>query len=240
MTGFDAPRLPPNAALLLDLDGTLLDIAPTPDSVVVPPELPGHLRALRDRLSGALAVVTGRPIAQVDQLLGDAPRAVAGEHGGAIRHAPGLAVEYAALAEPPVDWVAEAERLAGATPGVLLERKQRGFVLHYRLAPEAGPALQRAMLAMLAGHTDRFTLMAAHMAWEMKPIGADKATAVAAIMARPPFAGRTPVYIGDDVTDEDGMAAARDLGGLGWRVQEIFGDAGGVRAWLTREAAGDG
>jgi trehalose 6-phosphate phosphatase len=230
------PALPPHAALLLDLDGTLLDIAPTPDAVVVPPELPGVLRRLRARLSGALAVVSGRPIAQVDGLLGDAPLAVAGEHGGAIRHAPGAKVEYAALAEPPAQWLAEAEHLAGLTPGVLLERKRRGFVLHYRLAPEAGPSLRRAMLAMLDGHADRFVLMAAHMAWEMKPLGADKASAVAAVMACMPFTGRVPVYIGDDVTDEDGMAAARALGGLGWRVREMFGDAAGVRAWLAREA----
>ena len=95
--------LPPigRAALLLDLDGTLLDIAPTPDAVVVPDELPGVLRTLRHLLGDAVAVVTGRPVETIDRLLGDAVFAVAGEHGGAVRHAPGAALERPALPEPP-------------------------------------------------------------------------------------------------------------------------------------------
>lgn len=230
------PVLPPRAALLLDLDGTLIDIAPTPDSVVVPDDLRRSLKRLRDHLENAVAIVTGRPIEQVDALLGDLPFAVAGEHGGAIRHAPGAAVERPVLAEPPPDWLAVAERAAAAHPGVLLERKRRGFVLHYRLAPEAGAAMRAVMDGLVAGHETRFTIMAALMAWELKPIGADKATAVRNLMARSPFAGRCPIYIGDDVTDEDGMRAARALGGYGWRVQDMFGDAGGVRAWLSRQA----
>jgi trehalose 6-phosphate phosphatase len=119
---------------------------------------------------------------------------------------------------------------------VLLERKAHGFVLHYRMAPAAGPMLRMALDCMLAGH-DRFTIMSAQMAWEVKPVGADKGTAVTALMAQSPFVGRVPVYIGDDVTDEDGMRAARALGGLGWRVQDVFTDAAGVRAWLARTAA---
>ena len=85
--------------------------------------------------------------------------------------------------------------------------------------------------------TAGFTVMASSMAWEVKPGGIDKGGAVTALMARPPFLGRTPVYIGDDVTDEDGMRAARALGGLGWRVQDAFGDPAGVRAWLRKQAA---
>jgi trehalose 6-phosphate phosphatase len=231
------PTLPPNAALLLDMDGTLIDIARTPDSVFVPPELPPVLRRLRARLGDALAVVTGRPIDQIDALMPDTPFAVAGEHGAAIRHAPGNPIVRADLANPPAAWLEEAERVAAATEGVLLERKAHGFVLHYRMAPVAGAMLRAALDRMLAGHTDRFTIMSALMAWEVKPIGADKATAGTALMAQPPFVGRVPVYIGDDVTDEDGMRAARALGGLGWRVQDVFTDAAGVRAWLARTAA---
>ena len=231
------PPLPARPALFLDVDGTLLDIAPTPSSVVVPPELPDVLRRLRNTLGGALAVVTGRPVDQVDRLFGDAPYAVAGEHGGAIRHAPGAPVEHAAVANLPAGWLERAEHIAAGRPGVLLERKRRGFVLHFRQAPDEGPALRQAMLDILGGFENRFALLSGSMAWEMRPLGADKGTAVAGLMARPPFAGRVPVYIGDDVTDEDGMRAARAAGGIGLRVAEAFGDPAGVRAWLARAAA---
>jgi trehalose 6-phosphate phosphatase len=226
------PDLPARAALLLDLDGTLLDIAPTPDAVVVPPGLLPALRRLRAALDNALAVVSGRPIGQIEALLESVPYAVAGEHGGAIRHAPGAAAERPDLPAVPAGWVARAERLAAGWPGVLLERKAHGLVLHYRLEPAAGPALHQALLSMLDGDAALFTLMPAHMAWEVKPRAADKGKAVQRLMARPPFAGRVPLYVGDDVTDEDGMRAAREMGGTGLRVQEVFGDAAGVRAWL--------
>jgi len=226
------PALPAGAALLLDLDGTLLDFAPTPDSVTVPADLPATLRRLRDHLDGALAIVTGRPIGDVDRLLGDAPTAVAGEHGAAIRHTQGAAIERADLPPMPPAWIAAAERLAEAAPGVLLERKAASFVLHYRRAPECGPALLAALRDLM--HDDRFTIMTALLAWEVKPIGADKGRAVDRLMACKPFMGRTPIYIGDDVTDEDGMRAARGLGGEGWQVQQVFGSPAGVRTWLAK------
>jgi trehalose 6-phosphate phosphatase len=234
----NGPILRQPAALLLDLDGTLLEIAPTPDGVVVPPGLSPLLRRLRTRLGGALAIVTGRPIAQIDALLPDTVQAVAGEHGAAIRLAPGAAVIRAELAALPEGWLAAAAAMAADRPGVLLEHKSAGFVLHYRQAPQAGPALQAELVSLLAGHADRFTLLSALMAWEVKPLGADKATAVSALMRAAPFAGRIPTYIGDDVTDEDGMRAARALGGEGWRVQDRFIDPAGVRAWLAGLEAG--
>jgi len=224
------------SALLLDMDGTLLDIAPTPDQVRVAPGLPEALRQLRDAMGGALAVVTGRPIEQVDGLFGNVPYAVAGEHGGAIRHTPGAGVVRASLPSPPVEWVMAAARLADAHPGVLLEQKQRGFVLHYRAVPELGPKLREAALELIAPLAGKFQLMEALMAWEIRPRGADKGSAVAALMAEAPFTGRSPIFIGDDVTDEDGMRAARALGGAGMRVDEFFGDPDGVRGWLARAA----
>ncbi|MBS0562200.1 MAG: trehalose-phosphatase [Proteobacteria bacterium] len=232
--------LPPfaRAALLLDLDGTLLDLAPTPDSVVVPDGLRGDLRALRGRLGDAVAVVTGRPIAQVDALLADAPFAVAGEHGGAIRHAPGDPVARAPLRDPPPEWLEAGRRIAAAHPGALFEPKSRGFVLHYRLAPQAGAPMRAALDALLDG-AEGFALMAAHMAWEVKPLGADKGTAVRGLMAAPPFRGRLPIFIGDDVTDEDGMAVAREMGGAGLRVQDAFGAPQAVRDWLAGAARRD-
>ena len=231
--------LPPFAesALLLDMDGTLLDIAPTPDAVVVPPGLPEALRALRGALGGAVAVVTGRPIAQVDALLPGAVFAVAGEHGGAIRFTPDGPQTRVVLPDPPVAWVTEAARIVARHPGAMLEQKQRGFVFHFRAVPDAGPALHDAAAALIAPRSGAFQLMPALMAWEVRPRGADKGSAVQALMAESPFAGRRPIFIGDDVTDEDGMDAARALGGAGLQVDRWFGTAGGVRAWLAAAAA---
>jgi trehalose 6-phosphate phosphatase len=229
--------LPPfhRTALMLDMDGTLVDMAPTPDSVIVPAGLPEALTVLRDALGGALAIVTGRPVETVDRLFGDAPGAVAGEHGGAIRHAAGEAVERPDLPAPPPSWLDTAETLVRAFPGTLLERKARGFALHYRLAPEAREVFHTELMA-LVGTSAGFQVHPAHMLWEVRPIGADKGGAVAALMRRAPFAGRLPVFIGDDVTDEDGMREARKRGGAGYRVDEVFGDPAGVRAWLHRSA----
>jgi trehalose 6-phosphate phosphatase len=233
-------RLPPfaRAALLLDFDGTLVDIAPAPDLVVVEPGLCESLRRLGAQLDGAVAVVSGRPVEQIEALLGDAAGALAGEHGGAIRFAPGQPLQRPDLPAVPETWRAAARRLAERLQGAAIEEKARGFVLHYRAAPELGPELEQALRRILVGD-DRFALLPAHMAWEVRPHGADKGSAVAALMARTPFAGRLPVFIGDDVTDEEGMAAARALGGAGLRVDEAFGSAGGVRRWLAATAAAE-
>lgn len=224
--------LPERAALFLDLDGTLIDLAPTPDAVVVPQGLPAVLRGLRARLYDALAIVSGRPIAQIDALLPGAAFAVAGEHGGAIRATPEGPVVRAHAPPLPQDWVDHAERLVAAHPGSILERKASSLVLHYRLAPQAGLVFKAAVDMMLTSSAKHF-VAASHMAWEIKPVGIDKGRAVDALMAGAPFAGRVPVFIGDDVTDEDGMRAARAYGGLGLRVAEHFTDAAGVRAWLA-------
>jgi trehalose 6-phosphate phosphatase len=233
--------LPPfhRAALLLDMDGTLIDIAPTPDAVVVPDGLPDALRTLRDALHGALAIVTGRPVETVDRLFGDAPGAVAGEHGGAIRHTAGAAIERPDLPSPPAAWLETAETLVRAFPGALLERKARGFALHFRQAPRARDVFHAALTAMIA-EVEGFQLHPAHMLWEIRPVGADKGGAVMALMQRAPFAGRLPVFIGDDVTDEDGMRACRVLGGAGYRVDDVFGDPAGVRSWLQRSSQHQG
>jgi trehalose 6-phosphate phosphatase len=229
--------LPPfrNTALLLDMDGTLIDIAPTPDSVFVPPGLTDTLRTLRGQLDGALAVVTGRTIDVIDRLLGDAPYAVAAEHGGAIRHAPNTGIERPDLNSPPPHWIERAAVLEAAHPGVLLERKPRGFGLHFRLVPESGLDIYDVLSALVAGST--FDLLAGDMMWEVRPRGVDKGDAVSELMRRAPFHGRVPVFIGDDVTDEDGMRVARAMGGVALRVQDVFGDAAGVRAWLHDTAS---
>lgn len=229
------PTLPDRAALLLDMDGTLIDIAPTPDAVVRPPGLVEVLRTVRRQLNDAVAVISGRPIAEVDAMLGDAPYAVAGEHGGVIRRSPGGAIDHRPLPGLPAAAIARGEAAVAAHPGTLLERKSHALVLHYRLAPDAADAL-RAAADAIAAMAPGLMVMTTSMAWEVKPAGVDKGHAVDALMAAPPFHGRVPVYIGDDVTDEDGMRAARALGGFGLRVQDNFGDAAGVRAWLGEMA----
>ena len=223
------------AALLLDVDGTLLDFAAAPDLVVVPPALLAILRALRTRLGGALALLSGRPVAEVEALFPDVAQAIAGEHGGALRLAPRAALLRSDLPTPPAAWRAGAEALVAAHPGALLEPKARGFVLHYRRIPAAGPALAAGLRTLLAD-APGFAVLEANMAWELRPCGADKGTALAAVMRVPPFAGRLPVFIGDDVTDADAIAAARALGGVGLWVTAAFGDPAGVRAWLARAA----
>jgi trehalose 6-phosphate phosphatase len=229
--------LPPfhRAALLLDMDGTLVDLAPTPDAVVVPTGLTETLTSLRHGLGGALAIVTGRPIETVDRLFGSAPGAVAGEHGGAIRHRAGAATERPDLPSPPPSWLEAAENLRRRFPGAVLERKARGFALHYRQAPEARDVFH-SVLRALVDTLPAFELHPAHMLWEIRPHGADKGRAVAALMRNAPFAGRLPIFIGDDVTDEDGMREARNRGGAGYRVDAAFRDPDGVRDWLRRSA----
>jgi len=218
---------------LLDMDGTLIDLAPTPDAVVVEPGLTDSLMALRDSLGGALAIVTGRPIETVDRLLGRVAGAVAGEHGGAVRHTPDGPIERPDLPTPPALWLKAAQALAAAFPGAVLETKARGFALHDRLAPPAAPAVFEAVLCALVAGTSGFQLLPGHRLWEVRPTGADKGTAVTELMRRPPFAGRLPLFIGDDVTDEDGMRESRNLGGAGLRVGSAFGDPTAVRAWLA-------
>jgi trehalose 6-phosphate phosphatase len=232
------PALPPlgRTALLLDLDGTLLDIAPTPEAVIVPPGLLDVLHTLRELLDDALAVVTGRPVETIERLLGDAAFAVAGEHGAAIRYAPGSPLERPPLPAPPDAWILQTERLVAAHPGTLLEVKARGFTVHYRAVPAAELPLRDALVALLQSSTE-FELLPGRMMWEVRPRGTDKGQAVIRLMERRPFQYRLPVFIGDDVTDEDGIVAATAMGGVGLRVPDTFGDPAGVRAWLTAIAS---
>ncbi|SFK24165.1 trehalose-phosphatase [Falsiroseomonas stagni] len=230
------PTAPEPMALFLDFDGTLVDIAERPEAIDVPPGLPALLLRLSARLGGALAVVSGRPIPQLDDHL-PVPIAKVGDHGGALRVDPAGPVEGPPLAVPPAAWLRRARLLADAFPGAFIEAKRHGFVLHYRQAPDAAGMAQALLEALVAEDPDHFTLMPARMAWEVMPRAVSKGTAVAALLARAPFLGRVPVFIGDDVTDEAGMAAARAAGGLGLRLQDSFGTPAVLRRWLARLAA---
>jgi len=222
-------------ALLLDFDGTLVDIAPTPESVVVPETLVKDLTRLKERLNGALAIITGRPVAQVDHFLPGIPYAVAGEHGVALRHSPGADIAYATLPELRAEWLREAEDVAARFPGVGVERKRAGLVLHYRAFPDAETTL-RDMTAGWGVEHHGFGLQNAKMAIELRPEGIDKGQAVRRVMEQAPFQGRLPVFVGDDITDLDGVRAAQDLGGAGWLIPDDFPDAATFRAWLHNMA----
>ncbi len=239
-TGLTLPdgRAIGHPALLLDLDGTLIDLAATPDAVVVPHALPPLLRRLRARHADAVAIVTGRPIEAVDALLGDAPFAVAGEHGAAIRRGLGQPIERSALPVLPASALARAESLAAGFSGALVERKAHGVALHYRQAPAAMAALREVAVAMVRS-CPGFALLEGSMTWEVRPTGVNKGGAVRALMASQPFAGRVPIFVGDDVTDQDGIAAAQALGGAGLLVADVFGTPAAVRAWLETSCGGE-
>ena len=215
------PPLPDaRAALFLDLDGTLIEIAPRPDAVVVPPELPALLQRLARGLDGAVAIVTGRGLAVAQALTQSPGLAFAYEHGSVIEAASlGIPPQPEPLG-PPADWRQAAAEFVAARPGLLLEEKKYGFVLHFRAVPERG-ADATAFLQAMAANSD-FQVIPAHAAAELRPKGSDKGSAVAWLMRHPPFAGRVPLFIGDDVTDEDGMRVCRAQGGEGFRVPERF------------------
>ena len=222
-----------DAALFLDFDGTLVEIAPRPDAVRVQPGLPRLLQRLATGLNGALAIVSGRPLRDLDHFL-PVPIAKAGDHGATLRPVPGQPPESPDLPHAPAGWRERAAALVERFPGTLIEDKEHGFVVHYRLAPAAGPVAKTLLDELVAEAPGAFTLLEARMAWEVRPRGASKGTAVRALMERAPFAGRRPVFVGDDVTDEEGMAAAREFGGLGLRLQDAFGEPEALREWLAR------
>ena len=231
------PELDEMSALFLDLDGTLLDIAATPELVVVPPDLPELLSQLHRLLEGALAIVTGRPVAVIDQLLTPFASSAAGEHGVLLRYEDGTLEEMPAGVAVPETWRASLAVATEWLPGVLLEPKPHGCAMHYRLAPESGDKVWRLVRALVADDHPWFRLIPAREAVEIGPRAASKGHAVERLMAQAPFAGRNPIFVGDDFTDEAGMNAARSFGGQGLRVAEVCGgEAAGVRAWLKREA----
>lgn len=215
--------LHPGCALFLDFDGTMVDIAPQPHAVEVPQPLIAALQDLHEVLQGAVAVISGRPIGQLDELLYPLRLPVAGVHGAERRGADG---QVHLLDTHPLDHVEEAARaLARLHPGLLVEAKRGSLALHYRLVPEL-EALSLETMQRAVAESPGVTLLRGKMVVEAKPGGASKGRAIEDFLAEPPFAGRTPVFIGDDVTDEAGFSTVQRLGGLGIKVGE-----GATVAW---------
>ena len=200
------------ASLFLDFDGTLVEIAETPDAVAVAPAVPSLLARLSAALEGRVAIVSGRPVGEVRELVAPAMLTVAGSHGLEIATLDGTVQAPDRPASLDAALVAAGE-LAARHPGVLVEDKPFGVGLHYRRAPDAAAAADRLADALAAEHG--LAVQRGKMVVELRLPGRDKGAAVALLMAEPPRRGRRPVFMGDDVTDEAGFAAVRALGGAG-------------------------
>ncbi len=212
------PPFEPGWAFFLDLDGTLIAIADRPDSVEVPPRLPRILAALSDATAGATAIITGRAIIDVDRLLAPAVLPVAGQHGAERRDSEGhwhrdAAQDQALAAVRPglADFVSR-------HPDLILEDKGASLSLHYRGAPRLRQAARQALHEALTRLGPGFALHHGKQVFELRPALIDKGTAIAGFMRTPPFAGRCPVFLGDDVTDEDGFRMVNELGGISIKV----------------------
>jgi trehalose 6-phosphate phosphatase len=227
----DPPPPAADWALFLDLDGTLLDIAATPDAVVVPDGLIANLGDVSQALHGALAIASGRLLAEIDQLLAPLKLPAAGEHGAVIRLPDGSYDELDC--KVPYDWVEAFLAAAAQMPGVLIERKAHSVVAHYRRAPQYLDELRSIAVRLVALAPSSFEILEAKMAIELRPRTVNKARAVNRLMMCEPFKGRVPVFVGDDLTDHDGFKAASAMGGLAVDVFERFaGRPQEVRNWL--------
>lgn len=229
-------------AFLLDIDGTLLDIAATPESVRVPATLKATLAILQQATGGALALVSGRPLSAIDQLFAPLSLAAIGCHGAEWRKAAGANPEF--RAQPLAAAVRTALLQAVPDiPGILVEDKGYTLAFHYRRSPEQKNALEKRLTAIIKPFDSELCLLQGKSVFEVKPCLFDKGEAVAALMNVPQFAGRRPVFAGDDHTDEYALAVVRRMGGLGISVgrrlphaERMLTAPYAVRSWLAQLA----
>jgi len=228
-------------ALLLDIDGTLIDLAPTPRDIVVPPKLGPILQALHDRLDGALALVSGRSLTDIDVIFAPLQFPAVGGHGAEMR----LSTENEAVAAhaPPMDNDLKRRFIAISklSPDIIYEDKGYSVALHYRLAPEFERAIYEAVSVIRADLPQApIDVLPGKFVCEIKHAGFTKATGVRELMIHAPFAGRNPIFIGDDVTDESVFAIMPSFSGVSFSVSRrahgvdgFFKAPKDVRAWLT-------
>lgn len=235
------PPLQAGYAVFLDIDGTLLDLAPAPDAVRVDPALASLLPKVRRALGGALALITGRSITDADRLFPGLRMAVAGQHGCERRDGAGT-LHLHAPATATLRRLRELfTEFARTHEGLLLEDKGSTLALHYRKAPQlAGHVHKTLRETVEASGTKAYRLQAGKRLLELRPDNRDKGTAIRDFMSERPFKGRCPVFVGDDRTDEHGFALINAIGG--WSVKVGAGgtcaryrlrDVVAVRAWLT-------
>lgn len=225
-------------ALFLDVDGCLLDLAHAPDAVVIPTELPATLSGLAQRLDGAVALISGRALANVERLFGALQLPIAGLHGLERRST----MRTQPAPDPPPAWDVvreDAQRIIAGHPGTLFEDKGAALALHWRNAPHAADELQ-AFAAATLPRLPGYRLQHGNHVVELRPDAGDKGSAIAALLEEPPFKGRVPVFAGDDITDEAGFAVVNARGGLSVLVGDrpssahyALADPAAVRTWLA-------
>jgi len=234
-----APRWPAEPALFLDLDGTLLEFALDPAEVHVPDRVHDILAHLPEATDGAIAFVSGRTLADLDRLLGAGRFPLAAVHGLQRRDAKGK-LSTAVADEADFDRMCRIlAEIEAEYPGTLLENKGVALALHYRQCAGLEATLVARVERGLDGMASGLKLLRGKMVLEVRPVGADKGTAIAAFMDEAPFAGKTPVFIGDDATDEDGFRVVNALGGISVKVDSgascasyRLADTGAVLDWL--------
>ena len=237
------PDLAENVSLFVDIDGTLIDIASTPHDVIIPEGLPDLLARLSQRLGGAFAVLTGRSIADADSMLAPLRPAAGGVHGAEVRSTPDGEIEAKA---PPLDEriVVAVRRLVEQHAGVAVEIKRASVAVHYRLAPNAGLRLAVQLNRLLQEGHDHLIIARGRKVFEIVPRHVSKGAALKSFMRQTPFRGRTPIMIGDDISDQSAFQAAVELGGQGLRVageqfsRDVadFTGPAHVRLWLANLA----
>jgi trehalose 6-phosphate phosphatase len=233
---------PHTTAIFLDIDGTLLDIAPTPLDVKVSDGLHETLASLFARFGGAVAFISGRPIAETDRLFHPLRLSAVGGHGAEIRFAPASEIRRSKIAMLDDELRAELARIGRIGEGVIVEDKGYSLAIHYRLAPELGGEIMKSVTAICRNERcDSLEILPGKLVIEIKPGGYDKGTGLREMMSVPPFTGRTPIFIGDDITDNAAFAALPDFGGTGFSVGGAvpgarfnFDGPQDVRRWLQR------
>ncbi|QGZ61891.1 trehalose-phosphatase [Paraburkholderia acidisoli] len=211
--------LPPDqTAFFFDFDGTLVELAPTPDGVLVRPDMLALLAELRRLTHGAVAIVSGRGIDSIDAFLGMPDLPIAGLHGAERRDANGDTQRVGFHDERLLHMEQVLAEVVRTHPGMLLEIKGAALALHYRNAPDYEPAARAATERLAAEFANAYVLQPGKMVYEIKPKDVDKGRALRAFLDEPPFAGRRPVFAGDDLTDEKGFAVVNEKGGVSIKV----------------------
>jgi trehalose 6-phosphate phosphatase len=234
------PIDPQTTAIFLDIDGTLLDIAPTPLEVKVSDALRATLASLSRMFHGAVAFVSGRPIAEMDRLFDPLRLAAVGGHGAEIRYAPAGEIRRSEIATLDEDLRAEFSRIGRIGDGVIVEDKGYSLAIHFRLAPQLGGEIMKSVTAVCKDdRCSALEILPGKAVVEIKPGGYDKGTGLREMMSVPPFTGRTPIFVGDDVTDSAAFAVLQDFAGTGFSVGGVvpgtsfnFDGPQDVRGWL--------